>query len=89
MGYNWCLPACNLGYKTNPKPKDVILFKFPNEKTNKETREKWINIVTKLREDNWKVLDNSRICSQHFRPEDYGMQSEDKRKKNDRTEQIR
>ena len=70
-----------LKYKTNPKPKDVILFKFPNKKNNKETREKWINIVSKLREDNWRVSDNSRICSQHFRPKDYGRQSEDKRKR--------
>lgn len=79
MGYNCCIPKCTTGYKSNPKPKDVKLHDFPNVDTNKETRELWIKIVTKLRDDSWKVSKSSRVCSLHFRPEDFGKESVDKR----------
>ena len=77
MGYNRCIPKCTTGYKSNPKPKDVKLH--PNVDTNKETRELWIKIVTKFRDDGWEVSKSSRVCSLHFRPEDFGKESVDKR----------
>ena len=34
---------------SNPKPKNVTSFAFPNEETKEKTRELWIRIVSKLR----------------------------------------
>ena len=30
MGYKCCVPGCTVGCISNPKPKDVYLFSFPN-----------------------------------------------------------
>ena len=76
MGYKCCVPECTVGCISNPKPKDVYLFSFPNEGT--PTRAVWIKIIKGITE-NWTVSNSARVCSNHFRPEDFGKVSVDRR----------
>lgn len=85
MGLKCCIPGCLTGSPGNPKPKDISLFSFPNE--GSPARDIWIKIVSKLR-INWKINNSSRICSKHFRPEDYGKISADKRARSENSSKL-
>ena len=76
MGYKCSVPGCTVGYTSNPKPKDVHLFALPNEGT--PTRAVWIKIIKGIRE-NWTVCNSARVCSNHFRAEDFRKVTADRR----------
>ncbi len=61
-----CVPSCKMSSRFN----SVISFhSFP---LNKETRKKWLQ---NIRREDYKVSPNTRVCSRHFRTDDFIEQS--------------
>ena len=77
MGRKCCIPCCTIGYASNPKPKHITLFRFPRDESMRQIR---IREIKKIRQD-WEVGANSRVCSNHFLPENFGKTSVDKKKR--------
>ena len=62
------VPGCRSGYERKHEEKAKVSFhKFPDDF---EKRRKWVRAIQRD-ESNWKPSSQSRVCSLHFREEDY------------------
>ena len=59
--------TCSNGYKGHNTPKDIRWFKLP---TSPSLRGRWLFQIHRENEKNFNT-EHARICSQHFRPDDF------------------
>lgn len=56
-----CIPSC----QSSLEKKTIPVFRFPSEKTEREERGKWVEVV-KTNVENFKLGSDTVICERHW-----------------------
>ncbi|XP_068696963.1 uncharacterized protein [Montipora foliosa] len=75
MPHNCCVPFCNTSSKKN---KNLRFHRFAKKKEQKEL---WISKIRRDEGEYFTVTSNTRVCSRHFREEDYTISEDGKGKR--------
>ena len=71
MGKTCCLAKCKTNYRTEVNSRaegeQYSVYRFPNKKRFPNDRERWVEVVKKIR-GNLEVKDDTVICSRHWPP---------------------
>ena len=74
MGFKCCVPECRTGYDGPPGASNLSMHMFPSKEP--DLRQQWIRNIH--RDDQEPTL-NHRVCSLHFRDNDFQIDSKDKK----------
>ena len=72
MGFKCCVLGCKSGFSSNNNKKKCSFFKFPS--TNQELRNLWIRKIHRV---DFQPTEYSRVCSIHFRSNDFELERKD------------
>ena len=82
MGWKCCAPECFSGYDSGPEiQREKFSGSFHKFPTDPDLRNKWIR---KIRREKQEPSNNSRVCSLHFKEDDFQAKSTDSNKKRKR-----
>lgn len=76
-----CVPGCRSGYASSTTPSDITYHKFPKETGR---RDKWVRCIHR----DFTPNDSHRVCSLHFRENDFKLTSTDSNSRRKRTNPL-